>query len=82
MALFEKHKEIELVLMDLKLPGIDGFEVTKQMKAIRPNIPIIAQTAYAFASDRLKALEAGCDDFISKPIEVRVLLDLIGKYLK
>jgi PAS domain S-box-containing protein len=82
MELFEKHTEIDLVLMDLKLPDIDGFEITKKMKSIRSEIPIIAQTAYAFSTDKQKALAAGCDDYISKPIEPNLLLKLIRKYLR
>jgi hypothetical protein len=62
------NNDIDLVLMDLKMPELDGYQATKQIKEIKPNILIIAQTAFASNSDRKKALEAGCDEYISKPI--------------
>ncbi|NUN09944.1 MAG: PAS domain S-box protein [Ignavibacteriaceae bacterium] len=61
-------KGISLVLMDLKMPVMDGFEATRRIRAIRRDLPIIAQTAYSAVEDRAKALNAGCTDFISKPI--------------
>ncbi len=72
----------DLVLMDIKMPVMDGYEATRKMKKFRNDLPIIAQTAYAFASDREKALEAGCDDYISKPINRDRLVELLMKYLK
>ena len=54
--------------MDLKMPVMDGLEATKQIKAKHPELPIVALTANAFDSDRAQALEAGCDDFLSKPV--------------
>ncbi len=76
------NKSIDLVLMDINMPVMDGYTATKQIKKIRPNLPIIAQTAYAISGDREKSLEAGCDDYISKPIKRQLLYDLIDKYLK
>lgn len=73
--------DIDLVLMDLKMPVMDGFKASTEIKRIRPNLPVIAQTAYAFAADKLKATEAGCDDYIAKPINRTELLQMIGKYL-
>jgi two-component system sensor histidine kinase EvgS len=72
---------IELIFMDLKMPVLDGFEATKRIKQIRPEMLVIAQTAYAYEEDRLKALEAGCDEFITKPITREGIHQLIGKYL-
>ncbi len=68
----------DLVLMDLSLPGIDGWEATRQLKAADEtrSIPVLALTAHAMAGDREKALEVGCDDFDTKPVE---LPRLIGK---
>ncbi|MBI9052394.1 MAG: PAS domain S-box protein [Bacteroidales bacterium] len=81
LKIFKKNKEIDLVLMDLKMPIMDGFEATKEMKKIKSHIPIIAQTAYAMKSDRIRALDAGCDDYISKPIVEEALFELIKKHL-
>ena len=72
--------EIDLVLMDIKMPEMDGFEATRQIKRIKPSLPVIAQTAYAFVSDQEKAMEAGCDDYISKPIKKDILLAKIQKF--
>jgi len=65
-ALF--NPQIQLVLMDIKLPEINGLDATRMIKKEKPNLPIIAQTAYAMEEDRYRCLEAGCDDYIVKPI--------------
>jgi two-component system cell cycle response regulator DivK len=74
----------DLILMDMSLPVIDGWEATKQLKAdpATKGIPIIALTAHAMDSDRVKALEAGCDDFDTKPVELTRLLVKIEELLK
>jgi len=72
---------IDLVLMDLKMPIMDGFEATKKIKEIRPKLPIIAQTAYAMTSDKEKAQKAGCDDYFSKPIDANELIATVKKIL-
>ena len=75
----------DIILMDLSLPVIDGWEATRQIKAdpATQSIPVIALTAHAMAGDEQKALEAGCDDYDTKPIDLKRLLDkienLIGK---
>ena len=73
----------DLILMDLQLPGIDGFEVTRRLKAdpATRTIPIIAVTAYAMVGDEARARAAGCDDYITKPINRRVLLEAIARHL-
>lgn len=74
----------DLVLMDLSLPVMDGFQATKEIKS-DPKlkaIPIIALTAHAMAGDENRALAAGCDGYISKPIEVRLFAQRIAGYLK
>jgi len=74
----------DLILMDMSLPVIDGWEATKLLKAEAATkaIPIIALTAHAMDSDRVKALEAGCDDFDTKPVELPRLLAKIEDLLK
>ncbi|MFP4555833.1 MAG: PAS domain S-box protein [Bacteroidales bacterium] len=74
--------DIDLVLMDIKMPRLDGYEATKQIKQIRWNLPVIVQTAYAFSSDENKANEAGCDDYISKPIDRLRFIELMAKHLE
>jgi PAS domain S-box-containing protein len=73
--------EIQIVLMDLKMPVMDGFEATKLIKSMKPGLPIIAQSAYAFSNDRDNALLAGCDDFICKPVIQELLIPMIIKNL-
>ena len=72
---------VDLILMDMKMPVKTGFEASKEIKSIRPGVPIIAETALAYPQDKRKAKEAGCDDFIAKPIEVEVLFDKMVKFL-
>lgn len=75
------NKHIDLVLMDIKMPELSGLEATKQIKKLRTNLPIIAQTAYAMQNDEKLSMEAGCDDYISKPIRKEKLFLLINKWL-
>jgi len=73
----------DLILMDMSLPGIDGWTATRQVKADEATraIPVIALTAHAMAGDREKAMEAGCDDFDTKPVELSRLLGKIEALL-
>ena len=73
--------DFDLILMDLKMPVMDGYEATKQIKERCPGLPIIALTAYSHDSDRDKALDCGCSDFISKPFDRHVLIDKISRQL-
>lgn len=75
------HPEINLILMDARMPVMDGYKATREIKKIRPQLPIIAQTAYALAGDKEKALDAGCDDYLSKPIKRDDLIKMLRKYL-
>ena len=71
----------DLVLMDIKMPIMDGLEATKAIKAKFPDLPIVALTANAFDSDRQLALEAGCNDFLSKPVSSEICLQTIKKFI-
>ena len=76
----KKHPEIDLVLMDLKMPEMDGFEATRLIKLLRPELPVIAQTAYSFREEKEKAELAGCNDYISKPIRRATLIEKIQHF--
>jgi CheY-like chemotaxis protein len=73
----------DLILMDLSLPALDGWEATRTIKDIPQlaHIPVVALTAHAMVGDRERALEAGCDGYISKPIEVTRFYDQLQRYL-
>ena len=71
----------DLVLMDVKMPIMNGMDATRLIKAEQPGLPIIALTANAFDSDRQMAFEAGCDDFLSKPVSAEKCLQVIAKYI-
>ncbi len=77
----KKSNTIDLVLMDLKMPVMDGYEAVKKIKSFRKDLPVIAVTANALDSAKEKALNAGCDDFISKPIDEKALAHLIAEHL-
>lgn len=82
IKLCRKNPDLDLILMDIKMPGMDGYEATREIRKFNTDVTIIAQTAYALAGDREKALVAGCDDYISKPIKQNALLEMIEKHLK
>jgi PAS domain S-box-containing protein len=77
----KEMNQIDLVLMDIKLPKMNGLEATRQIRRFNKNLPIIAQTAHAFTSDSENAKEAGCNGFITKPININELNEQISKYL-
>lgn len=74
-------EKIDLVLMDLRMPVCDGLEATRQIKASRPQLPIVMLTANAFESDRENAMAAGCDDFLAKPVNSEKCLKAIAKFI-
>lgn len=77
-----ENPEISLVLMDIQMPDMDGLEATRQIRMFNKTIPIIAQTAYAQPNDEKKAKEAGCNDYIAKPIKRGKLIAMIVKHTK
>ena len=76
-----KNDEISLVVMDIKMPIMDGLEATRQIRKFKKDLPIIAQTAYAMAEDRENCLVAGCNDYISKPIDITEFLEKINNFI-
>lgn len=81
MNVFHSNPKIDLVLMDIRLPDTNGFDLTKKMLAERSNLKVIAQTAYASEDDKERCFQAGCIDFVTKPISPVMLFDSIGKHI-
>ena len=80
--IFRENSNIDMVLMDIKMPRKNGVDATREMKEVRPSVPIIVQTGQAMQGDAQEFLNAGCDDYISKPIRMTELLQKISKHLK
>lgn len=77
-----KTQSVDLILMDLKMPEMDGVEATRKIREFNMNIPIVALTAYAFEEDRARAIEAGCNGILTKPVHRSILLDTVQSYLE
>ncbi|NWJ50109.1 MAG: response regulator [Bacteroidetes bacterium] len=75
------YPDISMVFMDINLPGIDGYEATRRIKSERPDLPIVALTAYAMAGEKERCLAAGCDEYLSKPISPKDLLVVVKKFM-
>ena len=80
VELCRQHPEIDLVLMDIQMPIMNGYEAIPRIKQLRPELPIVAQTAYAFASDQEKILATGCDDYLTKPVRKDTLLEKLAQF--
>lgn len=78
---FSREKEFDLVLMDIQMPEMNGYDATREIKKINYRLPVIAQTAFAMREERDKCIEAGCDDYIVKPINISELQGKVSKYL-
>jgi PAS domain S-box-containing protein len=81
LDLLRDHEDVDLVLMDIQMPVLNGYEATRLIKKFKPDLPVIAQTAYAMSEDRERIIRAGCDEYIAKPIQPRKLLSLLEKFL-
>ena len=79
--LCKENNKIDLVLMDIRLPDFSGLEATRLIKKVNPDLPIIAQTAYAINGDREKAIDVGCNEYITKPIRKDKLFALLEQFL-
>lgn len=81
VAFAKENPNIDVILMDLQMPEMNGYDATREIKKIYPKMIIIAQTAFAMSDDRTRAIEAGCDDYLAKPIRSKDLLETVNKYL-
>ncbi len=82
VAVCGNNHDIDLVLMDIQMPLMDGYEATRQIRQFNKGVVIIAQTAFALADSKEKAMQAGCNDYVPKPINLNMLTDLIGRNIK
>ncbi len=78
----QNNADIDLILMDIQLPDMNGYDTTRQIRQFNKDVVILAQTAYALTGDKEKAISAGCNDYISKPINNAELISLIQKHIK
>jgi len=76
------NPDIDLVMMDIKMPHMNGLEATRKIREFNSSVPIIAQTAYALSGDREKAIEAGCNDYLSKPIIAEELMGMLSNHIR
>lgn len=81
IQMVKENPAFDLVLMDIQLPGINGYDATTEIRKFNTEIPIVAQTAYAMYDDVVRALDAGCNDFIAKPIKTKKFIGIVDKYL-
>ncbi len=81
LQMYREKAGIDLILMDIQLPEMDGFEVTRRIRAEDTDIPIIAQTAYTHNEEEVHCMQAGCSAYISNPIVLQKLLDLMEDFL-
>lgn len=79
IQIFRSHPEINLILMDIKLPGMDGYETTRKIRELNKDVVIIAQTAYAQKDDKHKSFEAGCNEHITKPLSSTIIIEAINR---
>lgn len=81
IAMAKEHRP-DLILMDISLPVMDGYEATRQIRQILPSIPILGLSAHAMAGDEQKAMQAGCNDYLTKPVDDDLLIQKIKEYLR
>jgi CheY-like chemotaxis protein len=77
----KQSEKIDLILMDINMPKMDGIEATRIIKKLRPETIIVVQTAFVLSGEERLCMDAGCDEFITKPIRLKYLLDTINRYL-
>jgi len=79
--IIEQNNNVDIIIMDIKMPVMDGYEATRRIKKIKKDIPIISQSAYAMPGDIDKGLESGMNDYLIKPVKPKVLLSILNKHL-
>lgn len=80
VVMCKSNPDIDMVIMDVKMPVMDGYEATRLIKEVCPELPVMIQTAYSRESDKIKAFECGCDEYISKPLVIKDFLALLDKH--
>jgi DNA-binding response OmpR family regulator len=80
LSLFKSNPDIDLILMDIQLPGINGLQVTRSIREINTEVPVIATTGNAFEDDRIACIEAGCTYYFTKPINFSELYGILDKH--
>ncbi len=73
--------DIDFVFMDIKMPKMNGYEATRKIKELRPNVPVVAQTAFAFANEKKRILESGCNYYLKKPLQRNEIFKVLSDYL-
>ncbi len=80
VEMYKNNKDIDIIIMDIKMPEMDGYEATRQIKKINKDVPVISQTAYAMPGDIDKGLDSGMNDYLIKPVKPKVLLSILNKH--
>ncbi|MCK5822971.1 MAG: response regulator [Bacteroidales bacterium] len=80
--IYKNNQDIDLILMDIRMPEVDGFDATKEIKKINKNVPIIVETAYNIENGKILGKESGCDEYIVKPININKLIAVINKFIQ
>lgn len=81
LNIVQENPDIDLILLDVKMPILSGYETTRKVKKLRADLPVIAQTAYSLTGEKRKSIEAGCDGYLSKPIRPDDLFETVARYL-
>jgi len=82
IEILRENPDIDMILMDIRMPEMNGYEATREIRRFNTDIIIVAQTAYALSGEREKALAQGCNDYFAKPIDQNMLTEVLYKYFK
>ncbi len=81
LKIAQSDQQIDVILMDINMPNLNGIEATREIKKIRPELPIIIQTAYVLSDEKKRSIDAGCDEFLTKPVNISQLLTTLDQLL-